>query len=322
LTLPKYVQEFADLAICCVQSIPEDRPAGEAVMAKLVAILNQCCARNCDAGSGICVGESLAGDLDIQSKDKCKVCRTFPLVSSQSVCAVCESAKERRAQVSFRGETRRNIAAANAKFDASLPLLSRLDIRLKVAVPRLFIIVPLAMKSVLKDTKTWLRSHHRTRYCLYFVCIHSMKAIKPPVPIIVTKCWLEKVAPVLAMSLYLLHVGLKPGDGIDLDYGDTPVRLKLDSTKLADILESVSEILTTGSSDVMGRLRRLEELSAGEIRLLNGDAYELIVEKAGEDRGWRDRMEPVRKNGSPQIFWVSKDVASDTSNGYEMVQVK
>jgi hypothetical protein len=32
-------------------------------------------------------------------------------------------------------------------------------------------------------------------------------------------------------------------------------------------------------------------------------------------------MEPVRKNGNAQIVWVSKDVASETSNGHEMVQV-
>ena len=149
-----------------------------------------------------------------------------------------------------------------------------------------------------------------------------MKVIKPPLPIIVTRCWFEKVAPVLAMSLHLLQLGLKPGDGIDLDYGDTPVRLNLDSTKLADILDAVSEILTeTGSYDVLGHLRRSEELDEEDIRQLNGDAYELVVETAGEESSWRDHMEPVRKNdSSPQIFWVSKDVASETSNGYEVVQ--
>ena len=52
LTLPKYVQEFADLAICCMQSELKNRPAGEAVMAKLVAILSQCCSRDCDDSSG------------------------------------------------------------------------------------------------------------------------------------------------------------------------------------------------------------------------------------------------------------------------------
>ena len=88
------------------------------------------------------------------------------------------------------------------------------------------------------------------------------------------------------------------------------------------MLETVSEILTeTGSSDVLDRPRRSEELGAENTRLLNGEAYELIVERAVEERCWRNNMEPVRKNASPQIFWASKEVASDTSNGYDIAQV-
>ena len=142
-------------------------------------------------------------------------------------------------------------------------------------------------------------------------------------PLIVTKCWLEKVAPVLAMSLYLLQLGLKPDeDGIDVDSDEVRATLKLSSTMIAEILEAVSEILTeTGSSDFLARLRCNEELHAEDIRQLNGDAYELIVESAVEESGWSDRIVPVRKDGSPQIFWVSKEVANNTSNGYDTVQV-
>ena len=260
--------------------------------------------------------------MDWKSEDRCTFCRTFPPVSPSSICAVCKSAEERRAQVSFCGETTTNVAATNAKLGVSLPLLSRLDTRLNNPVPRLFLIVPLAFKSGLKDPDDWLRNPHRTRYFLYFLCVSSMKAIQPPVPIIVTRCWLEKVAPVLAMSLYLLHVGLKSGDCIDLVFGDTPIRLKLDSTRIAEMLEAVSEILSeTGNSGVLDRLHRSKKLGEADIRLLNGDAYELIVEKAVEERGWRNRMEPVRENGCPPVFWVSKDVASDSRNGYDIVQV-
>jgi hypothetical protein len=316
------MEDFADLAICCIQPNPEDRPAGEAVMEKLVEILSQCCSRNSDASSGISVGDLLPSSLELKSKDRCKFCRTLPPMSLQSVCAVCKSGEERRAQMSFWDETRRHFSATNAKLNASHPLLSRLDIRLNNPVPRLFIIVPLSMKRALTHPKAWLRSKHRTRYCLYFVCIHSMKAIEPPLPIVVTKCWLETVAPVLAMSLSLLQLGLKPRDGIDLGFGEAAVTLKMTSTRTAEILEEVGEILTeTGSSDLLVRLRRNEELDAEDIRQLNGDAYELIVESACEERGWRDLIESVRKDGSPQIYWVSKDVANDTSNGYEIVQV-
>ena len=88
------------------------------------------------------------------------------------------------------------------------------------------------------------------------------------------------------------------------------------------MLDAVSEILTeTSSLDVLGCLGRGEELGAEDFHQPYGDADERIVEAPGEERGWRDQMEPVRKNGSPQIVWVSKDVASETSNGYGMVQV-
>lgn len=47
-------------------------------------------------------------------------------------------------------------------------------------------------------------------------------------------------------------------------------------------LETVSEMFTeTGISDVVLRLRRDEELDAEEIRLLDSDKNELIVETAG-----------------------------------------
>ena len=38
-TWANYVKDFSGLGICCMQSKPGDCPAGEAVMAKLVAIL-------------------------------------------------------------------------------------------------------------------------------------------------------------------------------------------------------------------------------------------------------------------------------------------
>jgi hypothetical protein len=143
--------------------------------------------------------------LNRNLKTSASFCRTFPPVSPQGLCSVCKCAEERRAQVAFGGEPRQ-FAAITARRDVLNSRLSRLDIRLSTPVPRLFVI------SGLKDSKDWLRSHHRTRYCMYYLCIHSMKAMQSLLPIIMTKHWLENVAPVLAMSLYLLHDGLKPGE--------------------------------------------------------------------------------------------------------------
>ena len=312
--LPNYVQNFADMTISCIQSNPDDRPLGDAVMAKLVSILSQCGSHNNDVDSSINTGNQVTSSLE-NPNGKCKFCRTFPPVSLQDVCAVCQSAQERRARLSFRCETSRQL-------DATHPFLIHLDIRLKNPVPRLFLLVPFAMKTAMKSPRTWLRKEHRTRYNLYFVCMHSMKAVEPPLPILVTKRWVEKVAPVLATSLVLLQLGLKPDVGIDVGFRGTGLRLKLTSTKITELLDSVGNILMeTGSFDFLVRLRRNLVLDPLDTNQLNDEAYELIVERACEERGWRDRMEPVRKNGSPQICWVSKEVASNTSNEYEIVHM-
>ena len=62
-----------------------------------------------------------------------------------------------------------------------------------------------------------------------------MTAIEPPLPIIVTKRWVEKVAPVLAMSLVLLLLGLKLDAGIDVRFRDSGLQLKLTSTRDAEM---------------------------------------------------------------------------------------
>jgi hypothetical protein len=68
-----------------------------------------------------------------------------------------------------------------------------------------------------------------------------------------------------------------------------------------------------------GYPKMLRRTGAMAMTLFTSDDPQLIIERAVEKPGWRDRAEPVRKNGSPQI---PKDVASDISNvGYDIVQV-
>ena len=167
--LPKYVLDFADLANCCLQPNPNDRPLGAAVMAKLVAIASQCGSHNRDVKSSVDTGDLVPSSLDMY-KSNCKICRTFPPVSLQGVCAVCQSAQERRARLSFWGETRRDSVTANAILDATPPLFVPLDIRLTNPVPRLFLLVPFAMKTAIKKPRTWLCREHRTS-TTYTLCV-------------------------------------------------------------------------------------------------------------------------------------------------------
>jgi serine/threonine protein kinase len=124
--LPQYVRDFATLANCCLQPNPDDRPLGDAVMAKLVAILSQCGSHNSKVNSSIGTRDPAPDSLDIY-KGKCNFCRTFPPVSLQGVCAVCQSAQERRARLSFRDETRRYFDARKAMLYDTHPLLIHLE---------------------------------------------------------------------------------------------------------------------------------------------------------------------------------------------------
>jgi hypothetical protein len=101
---------------------------------------------------------------------------------------------------------------------------------LKNCVPQLFVIVPLSIKNALTDPESWLRSEFSTRY---FVCIHGLKAIEH------TASWIDKVAPVLAMSMFLLQRRLGAGEGIDLGLVEAGVILKMGSTRIAELLEQL-----------------------------------------------------------------------------------
>jgi hypothetical protein len=49
------------------------------------------------------------------------------------------------------------------------------------------------------------------------------------------------------------------------------------------------------------------------------EAYELVVAKACEQRGWRSKMVLVRVRSSPNFVWVLKEVAQDRY--FEVVKV-
>ena len=145
-----------------------------------------------------------------------------------------------------------------------------------------------------------------------------MKAIEPPPSIIVTKCWVDCSCHKPIPSALRPKAGCLYYFWLSRIWGNA----EIDDTSIAEILEAVGDILKESSSfDFLVRLRSNMVLDAEDINQLNGDAYELIVETAGGESGWRKCMEPVTKNGSPQIFWVSRDVSYDTSNGYAIVQV-
>jgi hypothetical protein len=174
---------------------------------------------------------------------------------------------------------------------------------------------------------------------------------RPPIKLIVSKTWVDKIAPVLGVSLTLLQMAARKGININLHLGNaaaammdinseqlnemlsesSPAMLKVHSElelnveRLSEMLGKVKLILDEQDEldgcDMLDRIRCGTKLSDRDLDKLNGEVFELIVEKAREDRGWRSTMEPVRKKGDNAIVWVSRAVASDRKFEYEIVDV-
>ena len=82
-------------------------------------------------------------------------------------------------------------------------------------------------------------------YHLHFVCAVSYKRIDPPIKIKVTKKWIDKCAPVFAVSLFLLKTALKAATNVNLTI-DLPhvgnASFQLTAESLQNMLDTVCEI--------------------------------------------------------------------------------
>jgi hypothetical protein len=204
----------------------------------------------------------------------------------------------------------------NVQGDSSLSSPS-MDLRLNNPIPRLFVIVPEALKNGWKHPRTWLRRQVATRYNLFFICAHTYQVIRPPVQLTVSSAWIEKIALTLGVSLTLLKMEAKKAEELDTRSPD----LKLD--QLNQMLGEVEMILEEQGQGlhILDCIQSGIRLSDNDIKLLNGEAYELICEKAREDREWRQVMDPTRKMGDPHIIWVASVVAMDPESEFEVINV-
>ena len=204
------------------------------------------------------------------------------------------------------------------KLDAILPILSSLDAKFNNTIPRLFIFYPANLKSFWNNPKSWIRSQVVDTYHLQFVCAHSFQAIHPPLKIRISKGWIEKVAPVLACSLYLMMMALKGTTNITIDVTAAANTLfKIGKDQLRDLLLNIYTILDDCSSiDVKGCLE-----NNNFVNILNNKAYDEVKELAYEQNQWQESMVLVRKPSSSTTLWVAKNIAFNESNGYEVVNV-
>jgi hypothetical protein len=334
--IPKCAARFTKVALKCVRDRSERRPTGEKNFEELQSVLEKCSSYY---NAGAKSAESMI----------CDTCRTMPAVPACNVCSLCLFRSEMRdAFTSLVSSSQAPITAAmknlgmqvesfskamdpvrldglskqietvSQKIDATIPVLAHVDRRLNNPVPRMFILIPADMKRGWKHPRSWLRSKVQTKFYLFFVCAVSQHAVSPPIKLAVPKEWVCKIAPVLAAGLYLLQMSVKAGLNVNLSLDGATDLLYISLSHIAEMFHEVSVILDeTGRSGLLDRLRS-QQLTDQDVQELTGDAYELVIEQASEQKGWRSQMEPVQRPPSPKVFWVTKAVASDPQ--YEVIK--
>jgi len=258
----------------------------------------------------------------------CRLCRTYTADESCEECLMCLALQDERDIIAKAVSSELDAGTLavqdfhyphHVQVDKSLPFTAHIDLRLNNPIPRLFGIVPEALKGGWKHPKTWLRRQVATRYNLFFICAHTFQVVRPPIKLTVSSAWIEKIALSLGVSLTLMQLAAKQLEELD-DHSGTH---GLDLDQLNEMLGEVENILKEQGQGlhILECIRSGIRLSDKDVSMLNGEAYELICEKAREDRDWRRVMEPVRKEGSPNILWVSRIVAMDPESEYDSINV-
>jgi serine/threonine protein kinase len=343
-----YMLEFKNLALACISKNPKKRPSGENVMRTLQQVWRACVTEtkaDDDLRSSAeqeeitevnMAMDSLRIDAGTSDTTKCRLCRTYVAFVDGAECALClllqgqrnlqqamfyVHSEQRKGFATTQAHLDKGLSATDAKLSKMIPVLLRLDVRLNNSVPRLFVLVPAELKNGWVHPRAWLHSKIQNKFCLYFVCSHSFRAVMPPIKLHVSKVWVEKIAPTLAVSLVLMQIAGKAVTGIDFQVdGMAKMMFKIGTDKIKLMLDEVKEILVEQNDrDLLERIQPGSKLSERDVQRLNGDAFELVVEKALDQREWYRSMKAVKRKGDVSTLWVLEEYANDPRNGYEII---
>jgi hypothetical protein len=337
VALPGNMERYANLALACMAQDMEDRPPGDQVLGELKGILQECCSIAEEEGVTSLVEATPSHQLSSLGDggggaELCSICRTMPVTAHLSpsckTCVLCVFLDKARNQWSRMlserlAPVKQSIDRLTEQVEAANPVLARIDSRLNHQVPRLFLLVPAEATSrdLSENPLLWLRNKVQTRYYLFFICAATNKAVYPPIKLCAPKSWLDKISPLLVASLFLIQASLASSLNLNLDLtGTASKQLFISANHISSMLKVVSDALGgTANRGLLDRLRS-NQLSMRDVQELSGEAYELVIEKALEQKGWRSNMEPVRLHPSPKVMWVAKEVAAQDPK-YEIVNV-
>lgn len=342
--VPSYMEEFQDLAIACMSSNPSKRPAGNEILNRLGRIWQSCKQQEgteVDDYDVQSLNESLQSISDTSSTDDsmCRVCRTYAVEVGFGECPLCLSHQQQRLAIARGVPMELNAestapmmdkfkvlrAGASSLYDFEHkghdPLLSIRDLRLNHSLPRLFVLLPADDSDRSYFPSMWLDTKVPMRFHLYFICQETLEIVDPPIQVTMSRVWIRQVALLLGMSLTLLKKAHPHGVFQSCNAASDNSSVTMDQQELNEILNQVQHMLQgTSSLETLGRVKSGSNLSAQDIEVLNGPAYELIAERARQNLGWRSNIAPVRKLFGVQISWILRRVAEDPENDYEVIE--
>jgi serine/threonine protein kinase len=321
---PKFVGAFSELALDCMSELIEDRPTGDEAIGRLALILQ--------ADSNVDEGLPDPGNssASVLGTSLCRRCRTYPKYPNNENCPFCIMIDKQNLTIIKQDITNDMQKVTNDKqfdlegkldkiinkLDEILPVLTALDAKFNNPIPRLFFLYPAEKKKVWKNPKSWLNSKMVEKYHLHFVCAHSFQAINPPLKIGITKEWLVRAAPVLAVSLYLMSMALKGTANITIDVTDAAKKLfKIGKDDLQVMIKQAFAVLDERTAiDLKSNLDK-----NNYVNVLSSTAYDVITKLATEQNKWKENMKQVKQKTSVATLWVAKSIELNEIHGYESV---
>ena len=339
--IPACMKQFKDLSLACVSSNPQKRPSGNDVLNRLEKSWQTCQQNESQATTqDDDYLDSVQGSLqlvpDAADDSVCRICRTYAVEVGFQECQLCLALQQQRVAIAEAVpiELDANYTAPAIEQFTSMrsmssyvsqpqqqqsddSLLPIRDLRLNHSIPRLFVMIPAHRSDNELLSPGWLQASVPTRFHLFFICQDTLEAVSPPIQLIASKVWLQQIVLLLGVSLTLLQQHNHPNKSLHFMGNEL-----INQQELEVMFKDVEHMLQdTGELDILSRVRSGFQLSDQDVRVLNGNAYEMLAEKARQDLGWRRAIQPVRKLFDIEISWVATSVAEDLENKYEVIEV-
>ena len=206
----------------------------------------------------------------------------------------------------------------NANLDRVIGGLTYLATHKAQPCPPIVWLVPVGVKehskknsNCLETWKNWMRNTTHKSYHLYFVCQETLEIVNDKVEIKVDREWVKRVAPLLAVGVFAIQMGLAMRDLPDFPFPALGLSCK---QRIELIDDFVNAFLDDETSERVSKFRdsceRYAIAPTEGVKNLEffGPSYESMVHQATKQgqNHWRKSIVPVLDNG--RLIWVKTEL--------------